>query len=591
MRGWAVFAREGKVGTQLKRSTTARVAVAAAACALLAQGAAFAADEPIGLTRPVHATKADVDPGRLYSSPSFAIDPKDSMRVVAGFADLRTRRCGLMRSLDGGSSWNLLESSPALASYPFCSQGQGGVIQAPVAFGRNGTLYMALGGWDDQDGARNAGAILLARSANLGDTWETVIVHNARGKTGAEAENIRPVHALAVDRTSGSDDTVYVTFNVTRPNLTSPNAVPARPMVSVSRDGGRSFDGPVSLSDRIFESPALREQALSAVTTTVPAPNASTTTTTTPPAGSRAAQPNQADNFAGSAARASVTAGVDGEGTAYVLWMSGTANVTPTPPAGRFLSTSTDGGRTWNTTQTMPFDYDNASPRLAVSREGAIHIVYGRNPRPELTGYGEIFHQASLDGGKTWSDPVAVTDDDPAALIGQYFPNVSVAPDGRVDAVWWDVRDDIGIRSNDVYHAYSTDNGRTWSKNVRVTDQSVDRRIGIWGAGYDINSPPAVTSTDQYAIFGWDDTRNTTEVYDASVTSEVGGGLQDIYTSAFQFEMVGGGTSNAAKVALAAVAGLILVGLILLGVAVRAKRSSSPAPTDTVGDRAGAKVS
>lgn len=574
----------------MRRSFAVRVGLAAAACGLLAQGAAFGAEEPIGLTRPVHASKGNVDPGRLYSSPAFAVDPDDSMRVVAGFADLRTRRCGLMRSLDGGSSWTLLDSSPALASYPFCSQGQGGVIQAPVAFGRNGTLYMALGGWDDQDGARNAGAILLARSTNMGDSWETTIVHNARGKAGDAAENVRPVHALAVDRFSASDDTVYVTFNITRPSPSSPNAVPPTPVVGVSRDGGRTFAEPVNLADKMFESPAVRQQAFAAVTTTVPEPNATTTTTTTPPANSKAAQPDQAANFGGSSGRASVTAGVDGEGTAYILWMSGTANVTPSPPAARYLSTSTDGGRTWTTTQTMPFSYENPSARMAVSQEGVIHIVYGRNPRSELSGYGEIYHRASTDGGKSWSEPKALTDDDPDALVGQYHPNLSVAPNGRVDAVWWDTRDDPGIRSNDVYHAYSLDDGRTWSRNQRITDQSVDRRVGVWGANYDINSPPAVTSTNAYALFGWDDTRHTTEFYDANVTSEFGGGLQDIYTANVQFSVVGGGTSNAARIALAGVAGLMAVGLALLAVAVSARRRDASAPSTSVGERAGAKV-
>lgn len=574
----------------MKRRPVVRAVLAAGACALLAQGPAFAANKPIGLTKPVQATKASVDPGRLFSSPALAVDPKDPMRVVAGYADLRTRRCGLIRSLDGGSTWTLLESSPALASYPFCAQGQGGVIQAPVAFGRNGTLYMALGGWDDQDGTRNAGAILLARSNNLGDSWDTTLVYNARGKAGDAAENPRPVHAMAVDRFSGSDDTVYLTFNIAKPSPAAPNAVPAIPAVAVSHDGGRTFGEPVNLADKQFDSPAVREQAFGAVTTTVPAPGATTTTTTTPPATSKAAQPNQAANFGGSAGRASVTAGVDGKGTAYVLWMSGTANVTPAPPSARYLSTSTDGGKTWTTRQTMPFSYDNASPRMAVSKDGVIHIVYGKNPLPDINGYGEIYHQASADGGKTWSDPVALTDDDPKALTGQYFPNVSVAPDGRVDAVWWDTRDDIGIRSNDVYYAYSTDDGRTWSKNQRITDQSVDRRVGVWGANYDINSPPAVTSTDAYALFGWDDTRNTTEFYDSSVTSEFGGGLQDVYTAAVQFDVVGGGTSNAAKIALAGVGGLILVGLVLLAVAVGSKGKTPSSPRQTVGERADANV-
>ena len=134
-----------------KRTFGIRMAVAVGACVLVAQGASFAQGAPIGITKPVQATKTNLDPGRMYSTPVFAVDPDNSLRVVAAAADLRSRRCHVMRSVDGGASWTMLEASPALASYPFCSQSQGGVIQTPMAFGRNGTLYMATGGWDDQD--------------------------------------------------------------------------------------------------------------------------------------------------------------------------------------------------------------------------------------------------------------------------------------------------------------------------------------------------------------------------------------------------------------------------------------------------------
>jgi hypothetical protein len=318
---------------------------------------------------------------------------------------------------------------------------------------------------------------------------------------------------------------------------------------------------------------------LTARTTTTVGPGTSTTSTTAPAAGSKAATPNQAANFGGSNARL----GVDKNGAVYALWQSGTSNVTPSPPAGRFLSKTTDGGKTWTTTQTMPFSYDNAGARFAVGPEGQLHIIYGRNPRPELSGYGDIYAQSSTDGGKTWTDAKNLTDDDPARLVGQFIPNISVAPNGRVDAVWWDTRDDPGIRSNDVYYSYSLDDGKTWSANKRITDINVDRRVGIWGANYDISSPPAVTSTDAYTLFGWDDTRNTSELYPASVTQEFGAGVQDVYTAVEQFSVLGGGASSAAKVALAAVVGLLAVGLVLLAVALGAKRRNATptaAPAD-----------
>ncbi|MCA1683904.1 MAG: glycoside hydrolase [Actinobacteria bacterium] len=556
----------------------------------MAQGASSAA-APIGLTTPVQATKNDLNPGRLYSPPAFAVDPEDNMRVLAAVADHRSRRCHILRSTDGGQSWNMLEASPALASYPFCGHGQGGIIQAAMAFGRNGTVYLAMNAWDDQDGARRGGGIVVARSRDLGDTWETTMVYNSRGKTGDAEETIRPFHSFTVDTKTGNDDIVYVAFAINMQGLTIPNAVPGRAMVSISRDGGRTFGEPVDLAANMFEAPEPRQQMLSAVTTTVPAAGATTTTTTIPPANSKAAQPNQAANFGASTNRGSTVTGVDGKGKVYVSWLTGTANITPAPPSARMLSTSTDGGKTWTTTQAMPPSYEvPGRPAMAVSKEGVIHLVFQENPTPAISGMGEIYHQVSTDGGKTWSDRKKVTDDPDADLRGQYFPNASVAPNGRVDVVWWDTRDDPGIRANDMYYAYSEDNGRTWSRNMRITDRSVDRRLGVWGANYDINSAPSVASTDAYAIFGWDDTRNTEGVYSENVLREFGGGLSDLYTAVAQFEVVGAANNDTARIVLAAVVGLILVGLVLLGVALAAKRRNGPPPAKVAGTQATAKV-
>ncbi|MDQ4090436.1 MAG: hypothetical protein M3163_09060, partial [Actinomycetota bacterium] len=52
-----------------------------------------------------------------------------------------------------------------------------------------------------------------------------------------------------------------------------------------------------------------------------------------------------------------------------------------------------------------------------------------------------------------------------------------------------------------------------------------------------------------------------------------------IFTANAQFEAIGGGTPRAAKIVLAAVAGLLAVGLILLAVAVGSRRrTGGPGP-------------
>ena len=128
-----------------------------------------------------------------------------------------------------------------------------------------------------------------------------------------------------------------------------------------------------------------------------------------------------------------------------------------------------------------------------------------------------------------------------------------------------------GIRSNDVYYSYSTDGGVTWSKNLRVTDQTINRAYGVWANNFDVTPPIGVASTNELAVFGWDDTRNTDPTLVGR--TEVGAGVQDIYAATVQHATIGGGASKAAKVVIAAMIGLVVVALILLLAAMAVRRS------------------
>ena len=356
-----------------------RLLAAAALSMLVAQGAAMAA-EPLRLTRPVQATKEDQNPGRLYLAPALAIDPDNSLNVVAAFTEMRTNRCGLMRSTNGGQTWKKLDPSPSTASYPFCLSQNRGEFQGQVAFGRNGTVYYALPGWDAQDaGNRGNNSLLVGRSNNLGDSWQTTVARNNRGKQGDDQEWIRPVGSIAVDRHSGNEDIVYVGYATNR-RPSSPNALPREPSVVVSTDGGRNFAPPVNLAANVFTDANLRRQAMSAVTTTIP--SGPTTTTTVPPAGSRAATPDQAANFGGF--QTVVT--TDDKGNVYAAWGTNTANVSPSPPSAIFVSKSTDKGKTWTSTMVAPFDYKVGTfMRMAWSpkggEQGTLHLTYSGTAR------------------------------------------------------------------------------------------------------------------------------------------------------------------------------------------------------------------
>ncbi len=541
--------------------STRRLAVLAAGLTLLTAAGASAASTPT-LTKPVQVTKDDLNPGRTYSSPDYVVDPSNPMIIVGSYVELRTRRCGLIRTTDGGQTWTRLDpgnSSPSPSSYPNCNSSARGTFEAQPAFGRNGALYMALTGWDAQDGGLGSDpSIIVSKSTDLGNIWQPVVARNNRGKTDTAQEADRPVTGIAVDAKTGSNDIVYVGASRRQPGLSSPNAAPNQPILLVSTDGGKTFGDPIDLSQTAFTDAKLRQAAFSATTTTLPAPGATTTTTTVPPAGSRAAQPDQAANFGGFGP--SVT--VDNKGTVYAVWPSATANVSPSPPGGILVSKSTDHGKTWTTSQIAPFDYKTGSFVTATwgpkgGPDGTLHVVSNGTEDPNIANYSDVYYYNSTDGGKTWSPRKNVTDDDPKQVFNQNFANVAVAPDGRIDVAFFDTRNDPGTRGNDVYVTSSTDNGKTWSKNTRVTDQLIDRKIGVFGNNADVNAPPGLVATNAETVVGWDDTRNGDAV----------GQAQDIYTANLQYEKIGGGVSKAAKIALAGVAGLLIVGLALLVVA------------------------
>jgi hypothetical protein len=102
----------------------------------------------------------------------------------------------------------------------------------------------------------------------------------------------------------------------------------------------------------------------------------------------------------------------------------------------------------------------------------------------------------------------------------------------------------------------------------------------VWGNNFDQNSPPSLASTNEYAMFAWDDTRlsrgdaGTVQAGDPTTGGGIGTGVQDIFTAAYQFKALGGGTSKVAKGIIAGVIGLLAVGLVLLIIALAQRRSS-----------------
>jgi len=111
----------------------------------------------------------------------------------------------------------------------------------------------------------------------------------------------------------------------------------------------------------------------------------------------------------------------------------------------------------------------------------------------------------SLDGGFTWSSPIRVNDD-PGTSAWQWFGTMSVAPSGRIDAVWLDTRDDPGTYLSSLYTSSSTDRGATWSANERLSG-SFDPHVG-WPNQSKMGDYFDMRSDDQGFSLAWAATFN-----------------------------------------------------------------------------------
>lgn len=512
---------------------------------LVAQGSAVAADRA-RLTTVSRATEEDLAPARTYTAPYLLAHPEDQTRVFAAAAELRSRTCHFLRSNDAGASWTMLKASPSPPSYPFCSTSSGMLTQTPMAWGRNHTLYYATHGWDTQDGgpAGNV-SVVLARSTDFGDTWTTTIVRNARGRSGREAESHNAVASLVVDSTSAEQDIVYVGWRANYPNAPAlPSGLrPLRPpLMAVSTDGGQSFSDPIDVSSFYKK--------------TVKGPDGSDL-----PIGMSFTAPSLA---------------VDNRGTLYVLYPAAPPGAFPPrsapPKLPLLLARSTDRGKTFTFTEAgPPLNYNEGVQIMRWSPEGGdtgtLHMVFeDKLEQPTGSADRDIYYMRSTDGGKSFSRAHRLNDDDATELHVQATPNLTVAPNGRLDVAWWDFRHDPGIFANDVYAASSTDNGETWSTNIRISDRSIDRKLGVWSNGYDIRQPPGIASGENLTVFGWDDTRlGNPETQ-----------TQDIFSRAVQHTPISGG-SDASAYVIAAVAGLAVVGILLLLISRRRKAEDPPA--------------
>lgn len=559
--------------------TTARVGrglAAGAAIGLLAAPSGVRAQEGEDAAFLVEAPRQvseDANPVRLITNPQVAVAPDDPSTVVMTIADARNGGCGLRVSRDGGLSWVTTAENLLPEEEQFCVHRNFGPVMDPE-FAADGTLYVGLSASSTAtDPPHPNGPItaLMARSDDLGRSHETFTVADPDGFVFTPPDGGEPqegyyqwrLPSLAVD--PSDPDKLYMGWRLWNDGIegVSFRAFPQRSYISTSDDGGETWTEPLdviraTLGERADELGLIFEAE-------------EVTTSETP-------------NLV-----------VGDDGTVYAFTKEGPVRApegTPDPPARLFMFKSTDGGATWETTIISEGAQNIDNPRPALDPEsGDIYLTYSSRgadvAEDEPSNPSEVYFMSSGDEGATWTEPVNLTDDDPSEGYNQYFPGISVAPDGRIDVAWYDFRNDpffspgesggMGTAADerywDVYYATSADGGQTWSANTRVTNPSIDGTVGITFSNNDVRGPMGIASTDHAAYVAWSDSRPT---------GPGGEEAEDAYFSRIRFTApaaLGAASSGGSDIAWAGLgaAGALVVGGLALLVASR-RRAATGAP-------------
>ncbi len=498
----------------------------------------------------------DATVSRTHEASYLMVDGDDLDTVYLSESELQSGDCRLYVSTNRGGTWSAVEEtvdslvetekplgadqSPEVAPHTDCTLGSGSQnIRTELDQSPDGTLYYLFAG-NHVDPAVRSRTVLLGRSSDGGASWETTIVDNGTESAPGEVEVNFQSH-MAID--PDNPELIYVMWRRSQGGEQPPPRPPTRPFMAVSEDGGVTFGEPTEMLDINpgFDGP----------------------------------RPIVVEDELFAFYRESAPSTEDDE---------------PPEDTRLFVNRSSDGGQTWGEPTLIASALDASEPIPLYDRDAEkFHVVYHDNRNGDL----DAFYTSSPDGA-TWSEAIRLNDDVLENNRGQYYPQISQSPSGRLDVAWYDYRNDLnpppggdarshgedvvvdpgeplGLGSNlgalqGVYYTSSDDGGESWSDNIQVNDTRIDRTIGTWNEDYFVVVPVSIASWDDRALVSWSDTRNGTSV----------SGTQDIYTGA----MVTGNEdddSALAQVLAILAAALVGAGLTLLVVAAVMRSRREPA--------------
>jgi len=173
---------------------------------------------------------------------------------------------------------------------------------------------------------------------------------------------------------------------------------------------------------------------------------------------------------------------VDPAGNIYFGWTSYARHEVPELSVTIFVSRSTDGGRTWNTTlmdvssaspecgeQSCETGYLGAQITLASDAAGALYALWNAgNTKGEAE---RIYFSSSTTAGASWSARKSVSG--AAAGVEHSFPAVVTGASGDVRIAWMDARASDGAHPSqplwNTFYRTSTNGGATWGPELQLS--------------------------------------------------------------------------------------------------------------------------
>jgi hypothetical protein len=393
------------------------------------------------------------------SETSIAINPANRSAVVGGANEIFRLPMRAYYSSDAGASYGGVDLPlpPPVAKNGFDFGSDPGV--AWDTFGRVYYSYIVV--FFGAGGGINGTEMAVARSSDGGRTWVSTYF-NQNGGEGAF--NDKPM--ITVDNSASSPNfgTVYVAWDNNNGNSNAHNNV----LVSRSTDGGATFSAPVVASGN--------------------------------PSGGQGVI--GADPY------------VTPNGTLHVAWKDADNNRIAE-------SSSTDGGLTFGAVHTVaptqiPFDIaipaEQSRGALMYPACGAVSntVLACSFTDGSLAAGTDVFLSRSTDGGSTWSDPLRVNDDAAGAVNDQFNQWLAVDPaDGSVNVSWSDTRNDPTRAATDEYYARSTNGGRSFSSNVKISTASTNDTCCGANLGDQYGDYEGIAASNHEVIPIWTDRRDS----------------------------------------------------------------------------------